>query len=83
MLSGELNSGTPRARRRARQYARQYARRRSGSGAVIVPRERENEPLVLNDLAIDATEPVLAMRLGGIVLCESIATSCLQNPVAP
>jgi hypothetical protein len=31
MLSGELNSGTPRARRRAAVYACQYARRRSGS----------------------------------------------------
>src|SRR5215831_18622800 len=30
--------------------------------AVIVPGERENEPLVLDDLAIDAAEPVLAMR---------------------
>src|SRR5262247_3299149 len=30
--------------------------------AVIVPGEGENEPLVLDDLAIDAAEPVLAMR---------------------
>jgi hypothetical protein len=29
--------------------------------AVIVPSECENEPLVLDDLAIDAAEPVLAM----------------------
>lgn len=29
---------------------------------VIVPSKRENEPFVLDDLAIDAAEPVLAMR---------------------
>jgi hypothetical protein len=33
----------------------------------------------------DIEQPALDMSLarGGIVLCESIATSCLQNPVAP
>src|SRR5258708_22111366 len=30
--------------------------------AVIVPGERENEPLVRDDLALDAAEPVLATR---------------------
>jgi hypothetical protein len=28
----------------------------------LFPRERENEPLVVDDLAIDAAEPVFAMR---------------------
>src|SRR6516164_251296 len=33
----------------------------AGRRTVIVPCERENEPFVLDDLAIDAAEPVLAM----------------------
>src|SRR5215831_19926596 len=31
-------------------------------GRAVIPSERENEPFVLDDLAIDAAEPVLAMR---------------------
>src|SRR5262245_6474634 len=37
-------------------------KRLDARGRAVVPSERKNEPFVLDDLAIDAAEPVLAMR---------------------
>src|SRR5262249_17922571 len=37
-------------------------KRLDARGRAVVPSERENEPLVLDNLAIDAAEPVLAVR---------------------